>query len=162
MSTAVRSVVSVVSVVGVWFVALVALCLCTGTNALAQSTRPASSKTAPGKPTPVKSVPARLAAAKSAEMFVLKSGNDTIAVETMQQNGSDITSAMDARGNSRYTLDVKVDSQSLVSRLEIKAYGEAGTTPTAHAIVAIVDDSVFAQVGTEYNAPPPRWAQFHG
>ena len=145
MRTAVRS---VVSVVGVWFVALVALCLCTGTNALAQSTRSASSKAAPGKPTPVKSVPARLAAAKSAEMFVLKSGNDTIAVETMQQNGSEITSAMDARGNSRYTLDVKVDSQSLVSRLEIKAYGEAGTTPTAHAIVAIVDDSVFAQVGT--------------
>ena len=124
-----------------------ALCLCTGPNALAQSTKPVSSKSAPRKPAPVKSVPATLAAAKTAEMFVLKSGNDTIAVETMQQNGSDITAAMDARGSSRYTLDIKVDSQGLVSRLEIKAYGEASTTPTAHAIVAILGDSVVAQVG---------------
>ena len=115
-----------------------ALCLCGGTSALAQAARPASKKSAADKP----------ALAKSAELFVLKSGNDTIAVETMQRDGNDITSAMDARGSSRYTLDVKVDSQNLVSRLEIKAYGEASTTPTAHAIVAIVDDSVFAQVGT--------------
>src|SRR6185437_11369669 len=129
------------------FAVLMALCLCTGPNALAQSTKPVSSKSAPRKPAPVKSVPATLAAAKTAEMFVLKSGNDTIAVETMQQNGSDITAAMDARGSSRYTLDIKVDSQGLVSRLEIKAYGEASTTPTAHAIVAILGDSVVAQVG---------------
>jgi len=135
------------AVAGVCVSALIALGLCTATNVAAQSTRSAagksSSKSAPAKPSP-----ARPASAKSAETFVLKSGNDTIAVETMQQDGNDITAAMDARGSSRYTLDVKVDSQSLVSRLEIKAYGEASTTPTAHAIVAIVGDSVFAQVGT--------------
>lgn len=130
------------TIAGNCFGALIALVLCIGTNALAQSTKSAPRKSST-KPAPDKS-----ASTKSAESFVLKSGNDTIAVETVQQNGNDISAAMDARGSSRYTLDVKVDSQNLVSRLEIKAYSQAGTTPTAHAIVAIVDDSVFAQVGT--------------
>jgi len=139
---AVRRVRPMHTIAGNCFGALIALVLCIGTNALAQSTKSAPRKSST-KPAPDKS-----ASTKSAESFVLKSGNDTIAVETVQQNGNDISAAMDARGSSRYTLDVKVDSQNLVSRLEIKAYSQAGTTPTAHAIVAIVDDSVFAQVGT--------------
>lgn len=128
------------------FVPLFALLAFTGTTALAQSARPGagrpSSKSAPAKP-----AQARSASVKDAATFLLKSGNDTIAVETMQQDGNDISSAMDARGTSRFTLDLRIDPQGLVSRLEVKAFNEASTTPTAHAIVAIVDDSVFAQVG---------------
>jgi uncharacterized protein len=135
-----------IAIAGRCSVALIALSLFGGSNVLAQSARSKPSKPTPSRP--ASAAASAAASAKRAEEFVLKSGNDTIAVETMQQNGSDITAAMDARGSSRYTLDLKVDSQSLVSRLEIKAYGEASTTPTAHAIVAIVGDSVFAQVGT--------------
>jgi len=85
--------------------------------------------------------------APTAAIFVLRAGNDTVATENVQRNGNDVSTALDARRRGRYTLDAKVDAQDLITRLEVSAYGPVGTTPTAHAIIAIVDDSVFAQVG---------------
>ncbi|MEO8944974.1 MAG: alpha/beta fold hydrolase [Gemmatimonadaceae bacterium] len=84
----------------------------------------------------------------TAEEFVLRAGNDTVVVEDVQQNGNDVSSALDARGRGRYTIDAKVDSQALVSRLEVSAFPPVGSTPVAHVVIAIVDDSVFAQIGT--------------
>jgi len=84
---------------------------------------------------------------QTAVEFVLKSGEDTAIVEDVQRDGNDVSSALDARGGGRYVIDAKVDSVALVSRLEVSAYTPVGTTPTAHVIVAIVGDSVFAQVG---------------
>jgi alpha-beta hydrolase superfamily lysophospholipase len=85
---------------------------------------------------------------QSAEEFVLLAGKDTVIVEDVQHDGNDMSSALDTRGRGRYILDAKVDSQALVSRLEVNAYAPVGTTPTAHVVIAIVDDSVFAQVET--------------
>ncbi len=141
--TGLRAYARFVIAYGTRIVAPTAFCLLAGSSAFAQGTR-----TVPPKPGATKIASSASAPEKSAATFVLKSGNDTIAVETTQRNGNNIVAAMDARGGSRYTLDIVVDSVDLVSRLEIKAYGEASTTPTAHAIVAIVGDSVFAQVGT--------------
>ena len=84
---------------------------------------------------------------QTAALFVLSAGNDTLAVESARRAGNDISSALDTRGRGRYMLNAKLDSQNLVTRLELSAYPPVGTTATAHAIVAIVDDSVFAQVG---------------
>lgn len=85
--------------------------------------------------------------AQSAATFVFVTGKDTIAVESMQRNGNDVSSALDTRGNGRYTLDAKLDLQGLVSRLEINTYPPVGTTITTHAVITVVGDSVFAQVG---------------
>lgn len=85
--------------------------------------------------------------APSAATFVFCTGKDTIAIESMQRNGNDVSSALDTRGNGRYTLDAKLDLQGLVSRLEINTYPPVGTTITTHAVVTVVGDSVFAQVG---------------
>lgn len=84
----------------------------------------------------------------TAEEFVLRSGNDTVIVEDVQQNGNDVSAALDTRGRGRFTIDAKVDSQALVSRLEVTAFQPVGSTPAAHVVIAIVDDSVFAQIGT--------------
>ena len=89
------------------------------------------------------SVPARTAA-----QFALISGSDTIAVEQVQRDSNEFSAAFDTRGRGRYTLNAKVDPQGLVSRLELSSFAPAGTTALSHAIVAIVGDSVFAQVGT--------------
>ncbi len=83
---------------------------------------------------------------QTAEEFVLRSGNDTVIVEDVQHNGNDVSSALDTKGRERYIIDAKVDSQALVSRLEVSAYAPVGDTPAGHVVIAIVDDSVFAQV----------------
>jgi dienelactone hydrolase len=87
--------------------------------------------------------------ARTAATFALITGSDTIVVEQVQRDGNDVSAAFDTRGRGRYTLDAKLDAQDLVSRLELSSYAPAGTTPLSHAIVAIVGDSVFAQVGTK-------------
>lgn len=85
--------------------------------------------------------------APDASQFVLTTGNDTIAVEDVQRDTNDVSAAFDTRGRGRYMLDARIDARNLVSRLELTAYPPIGNTATVHAIVAIVDDSVFAQVG---------------
>ncbi len=90
---------------------------------------------------------AQATTAHTAAKFVLITANDTIAVENVQRTGNDVSASFDTRGRGRYALEARIDSARLVSRLEVSAYSPGDTTPTSHAIVAIVDDSVFAQVG---------------
>jgi hypothetical protein len=86
-------------------------------------------------------------AAPTASRFVLTAGSDTIAIERVQRDTNDVSAAFETHAGGRYMLDARLDQQNLVSRLELSAYPAVVNTATAHAIIAIVDDSVFAQVG---------------
>lgn len=86
-------------------------------------------------------------AASPGVVFLLRKGNDTVSVESVERSGNQLHSRLETRTAGAYDYTATITHEHLVSRLDLTAYAPGSRTAAAHAVLSFVGDSVTADVG---------------